>query len=145
MINNISVIGLGKLGGSMAASFASRDFNVIGVDINQSVVNDFNNARAPIQETGLDIMIKSNKERIRATTDTNEAIANSEISFVIVPTPSDQRGAFSLQFAKHAFKTLGQALSKKEEYHVIVMTSTVLPGACRYSLLSILENESGKK
>ena len=35
MVKNISVIGLGKLGGSMAASFASRNFNVIGVDIDQ--------------------------------------------------------------------------------------------------------------
>lgn len=144
MIKNISVIGLGKLGGSMAASFASKGFNVIGVDINQAVVDDINNGKAPIQETGLDDLIKANKPRLRATVDTKDAIMNSDISFVIVPTPSDQRGAFSLHFAKHAFKELGNALKKKKQYHVIVMTSTVLPGACRYGLLPIIERESGK-
>jgi UDPglucose 6-dehydrogenase len=72
-------------------------------------------------------------------------VVNSEISFVIVPTPSDSRGAFTLQYARHAFKSIGQALRKKSSYHVVVMTSTVLPGATRYGLLPILERESGKK
>ena len=69
----------------------------------------------------------------------------SDLSFVIVPTPSDERGAFTLQYAKFAFKSLGQALKKKNGYHVIVLTSTVLPGATRHGLLPILEQESGKK
>ena len=33
-----------------------------------------------------------------------EAISNSELTFVIVPTPSDDRGAFSLQYAAYAFQ-----------------------------------------
>lgn len=145
MIEKISVIGLGKLGGSMAASFASRGFDVIGVDLDQNVVQAFNEGRAPVQETGLDEMIIGNRERISATLNTEEAVINSNISFVIVPTPSDERGGFSLEFAKRAFKSLGQALRKKDDYHVIVMTSTVLPGSCRYGLIPILEMQSGKK
>lgn len=145
MINTVSVIGLGKLGGSMAAGMASRGFNVIGVDVNRHAVDAVNAGMAPVQETGLGEMIAANQERIRATMSAEEAVLNSDISFVIVPTPSDERGAFTLQYAKFAFKSLGQALKKKNGYHVIVLTSTVLPGATRQGLLPILEQESGKK
>jgi len=141
----ISVIGLGKLGGSMAAGFASRGLSVIGVDVNRHAVDAVNAGRAPVQETGLGEMIAANRERLRATLSTDEAILGSDISFVIVPTPSDERGAFTLQYASFAFKALGQALKKKKGYHVIVLTSTVLPGATRHGLLPILERESGKK
>jgi len=145
MIQNVSVIGLGKLGGSMAAGMASRGLNVIGVDVNRHAVDAINAGCAPVQETGLGEMIAANKERIRATLSVDEAILGSDISFVIVPTPSDERGAFTLQYAKFAFKSLGQALKQKTGYHVIVLTSTVLPGATRHGLLPILEQESGKK
>ncbi len=145
MTQNVSIIGLGKLGASMAAGMASRDLNVIGVDVNHHAVDALNTGRAPVQETGLDDMIAANKDRLRATLSTEEAILDSDISFVIVPTPSDERGAFTLQYARYAFKALGQALKKKSDYHVIVLTSTVLPGATRHGLLPILEAESGKK
>ena len=145
MIQNVSIIGLGKLGGSMAAGMASRGFTVIGVDVNRHAVDAVNSGRAPVQETGLGEMIAANQPRIRATMSTDEAVLGSDISFVIVPTPSDERGAFTLQYAKFAFKALGHALKKKNGYHVIVLTSTVLPGATRHGLLPILEAESGKK
>lgn len=145
MINTVSVIGLGKLGGSMAAGMASRGLNVIGVDVNHHAVEAVNAGRAPVQETGLGEMIAANQSRIRATLSTEEAVLGSDLSFVIVPTPSDERGAFTLQYAKFAFKSLGQALRKKNGYHVVVLTSTVLPGATREGLLPILEKESGKK
>jgi UDPglucose 6-dehydrogenase len=145
MIQKVSIIGLGKLGASMLAGMASRGLDVIGVDVNPHAVEAINAGRAPVQETGLGEMIAANKAHIRATLDVDDAVLNSDISFVIVPTPSDERGAFTLQYARYAFKSLGQALKKKPGYHVIVLTSTVLPGATRHGLLPILEQESGKK
>ena len=145
MIERISVIGLGKLGASMAAAFAERGFEVIGVDVNQHSIDAVNQGRAPVQETDLDKLISANKNRIRATLSHRDAILNSDISFVIVPTPSDERGAFSLQYAEWAFKEIGKAIGEKQGYHNVVLTSTVLPGATRQALLPILEKESGKK
>ena len=139
-----SVIGLGKLGASMAASIARRGFNVIGVDVNQRSVELVNQGHAPVQETDLEETIAANKTRLRATLSHREAILNSDLSFVIVPTPSDERGAFSLQYAAWAFKEIGWALKEKDAYHNVVLTSTVLPGSTRYGLLPILEQESGK-
>jgi len=142
---DVSIIGLGKLGASMAAGMASRGFNVIGVDVSEKAVEAVNAGHEPVQETNLEETIQANRERIRATRSHSDAVLESDVSFVIVPTPSDDRGSFSLQYASFAFKAIGQALREKNSYHVVVLTSTVLPGSTRYGLLPILERESGKK
>ena len=67
MSRRVSVIGLGKLGASMAASIASRGHDVIGVDISQAAVDAVNQGRAPVQETGLADLITANHARLRAT------------------------------------------------------------------------------
>ncbi len=144
MQERVSVIGLGKLGASMAAAFASRGFEVVGVDVSQTAVDLVNAGKAPVQETGLGEMIAENRDRLRATVSHEDAVLNSDISFVIVPTPSDDRGAFSLQYAEWAFREIGRALAKKKTYHTVVLTSTVLPGSTRQALLPVLERESGK-
>jgi UDPglucose 6-dehydrogenase len=128
----------------MAAAIASRGFNVIGVDVNQRAVESLNAGHAPVQETNLEGTIATNQERLQATMSHHEAILNSHLSFVIVPTPCDERGAFSLQYAAWAFRQIGRALAEKDGYHNVVLTSTVLPGSTRYGLLPILERESGK-
>ena len=145
MKTKYSVIGLGKLGGSMAAAIASRGFEVIGTDVNENVVKLVNDGHAPAPETGLEELVAANRERLRATTSHEEAVHGSDVSFVIVPTPSNDEGAFSIQYATWAFREIGRALKTKKGYHNIVLTSTVLPGATRYGLLPILEKESGKK
>jgi UDPglucose 6-dehydrogenase len=145
MVSKYSIIGLGKLGASMAAAIASRGFDVIGVDVNKRSIDLINSGHAPVQETDLEQMVEANRERLRATLSHEEAILNSDLSFVIVPTPSDEKGAFSLQYAAWAFREIGRALGKKDGYHNVVLTSTVLPGSTRHALLPILERESGKK
>ena len=145
MPRRLSIVGLGKLGASMAAAIASRGHHVIGVDITQRAVDAVNAGHAPVQETGLEELIAANRERLRATMSHEEAICNSELTFVIVPTPSDERGAFSLQYLAFAFREIGKALKKKGRHHTVVLTSTVLPGAMRHGLLPILEQHSGRK
>ena len=129
----------------MAAAMASRGLHVIGVDVNSRAVDLLNQGRPPIQETDLAEYITKYRERIEATTDHRHAIMNSGISFVIVPTPSDERGAFSITYAASAFRSIGKALHEKKGYHTIVLTSTVLPGSTRFGLLPVLEEASGKK
>ena len=139
-----SIVGLGKLGASMAAAIASRGFPVIGVDVNREAVDALNAGQAPTIETDLGTLIAANRERLRATLSHREAVLGSDLTFVIVPTPSDESGAFSLQYAAWAFGEIGEALRDKKGYHVVVLTSTVLPGATRHGLLPILEQRSGK-
>lgn len=144
MIRRTSVIGLGKLGASMAAAMASRGIEVVGADCRSESVNAVNAGQAPVQETDLQRYISENKTRLRATTSTRDAVHDSDISFVIVPTPSEKSGAFSTKYAEKAFAEIGSALRDKNDYHVVALTSTVLPGATRSRLLPILEASSGK-
>ncbi|MCG8526777.1 MAG: nucleotide sugar dehydrogenase [Opitutales bacterium] len=141
----ISIIGLGKLGSAMVAAFVSRGFNVIGVDVINEVAEKVNKGIAPVSETGLDDLLKQNKNQISATTDHEGAVCNTDVSFVIVPTPSDPDGGFSIQYARHAMREIGTALKKKGSWHLVVMTSTVLPGSCRNGLITELEKTSGLK
>lgn len=139
-----SVIGLGKLGASMAAAMASRGIEVVGADCNSASVDAINTGLAPVQETDLQNYISENRARLRATVSTREAVHDSDISFVIVPTPSQENGAFSTRYAEKAFAEIGAALSDKDSYHLVALTSTVLPGVTRSVLLPILEQTSGK-
>lgn len=142
---DISIIGLGKLGASMAAAFADKGHHVVGVDVDQETVDLVNEGEAPVQETDLGETIARNQDRLRATKDHAEAVLETDISFVVVPTPSNEDGAFSLQYACWAFREIGEALARKDSYHNVVLTSTVLPGSTRYGLLPILEEASGKE
>ncbi len=141
----ISVIGLGKLGSPMVASFAAKGFNVIGVDTNLDSIHLINKGMAPVFEPQLNEYLHANHKRISATDNYNTAIANSEISFIIVPTPSDKEGAFSLKYVLEVGKHIGGALRKKSDFHLVVLTSTVLPGATEKELLPVLEFHSGKR
>ncbi len=140
-----SVVGLGKLGAGMAAAIASRGYRVIGVDVNASAVEAIEAGRAPVQETGLQELIEANQGRLRATMSFEHAIAGSDVTFVVVPTPSDQEGAFSLNYVIPAVRSIGKALAPKPGYHLVVITSTVLPGSTREQILPTLEGSSRKR
>ncbi len=127
----------------MTAAFASRGFTVIGTDIDRKHVQAVGAGRAPVIETGLDELIKNNRARITSTEDTKTAVKNSDITFVVVPTPSKRSGEFSTEFAARAFEEIGKALADKKKYHLVVLTSTVVPNATRRDLIPILEKASG--
>src|SRR5437764_10837029 len=109
-MRGFSVVGLGKLGACMAAAIASRGFPVIGVDVDERVVESLNDGRAPVPEPGLDGLIADNRERLRATTSHEDAVAHSDVTFVVVPTPSEESGGFSIEYATSAFREIGRAL-----------------------------------
>ena len=141
----VNVVGLGKLGAPLAAVAASRGFDVIGLDVNKLLVDAMNAGHMPIVEPQLNELIAANKQRLKATMDANEAIQNSDASFVIVPTPSDNTGFFSNRFVLQAMTTLGKALRSKTGYHVVVITSTVMPGSTETVIREALEKASGRK
>lgn len=145
MISKISVIGLGKLGACLAATFAHRGFTVVGVDIDALAVARLNHGLAPVCEPGLDDMVLANRARLRATQDHGEAVAMSDLTFILVPTPSDGNGSFSLDYAAAAAEAVGRALRNKRVYHLVAVQSTVMPGATEFSLLPLLEQASGKR
>ena len=141
----ISVIGLGKLGSPMLAVFAHKGFEVIGVDLNSTFVDSINSGIAPVLEPHLQEMLSSNKDKISATTDIKKAISDTDICFVIVPTPSGENHFFSNDYVVSAVKSIGNALKEKDTYFNVVITSTVMPGSTGTIIKDSLENSSGRK
>ena len=141
----LSIIGLGKLGAPMAAVMAEKGHTVIGVDVSPGFVNAINQGRAPVNEPGLEELIRKNRGRLAATTDCAGAVEATDVTFIIVPTPSDGDGAFSLRYVLAAADSIGQALHKKNKYHLVALSSTVMPGSTGGRLLPVLESASGKR
>lgn len=141
----ISIVGLGKLGSSTLACFANGGHSVIGVDINPDFVDKINHRIAPVDEPGLGEALRHRIPGVKwtanfsATTDLSYAIANTDITFIIVPTPSDQAGRFSLDFVLPPCKIIADAIRNKQKYHIVVITSTVMPGSTDGPIRKIFE------
>jgi len=67
-----------------------------------------------VREPQLQELIASSRDRLSATTDYIEAMLGSQITVVIVPTPSDERGAFSNEYVLASIREIGLALRKKK-------------------------------
>jgi len=141
----ISVIGLGKLGAPLAAVFASKGFPVVGTDLNPAFVDAINAGRAPVDEPRLQELISENRERLRATMDASTAVAETDVTFVIVPTPSGPDGRFTNDFVVDAMQRVGAGLRRKTGYHVVVITSTVMPGSTGGDIRAALEVHAGRQ
>jgi UDPglucose 6-dehydrogenase len=141
---NISVIGLGKLGAPLAAVLASKGFEVVGTDLNLGFVDAVNAGLAPVDEPGLQELIDAHRPRLRATADVGDAVASTDVTFIIVPTPSDATGRFSNDYVLSALEQVGAALRLKNSYHVVVITSTVMPGSTDGVIRDTLERYSGR-
>ena len=110
----LSIIGLGKLGAPMAAVMAHEGNIVVGVDVNPRFVAAIQQGRAPVNEPGLTEMIQANRERLTATDSYEGAILATDVTFIIVPTPSDSDGTFSMRYVLSAAEKIGAALRKKK-------------------------------
>ena len=138
----ISVVGLGKLGAPLAAVFASKGFDVVGVDLNPTYVDAINAGKPPVDEPRLQELIEASRTRLRGTLDIAEAVASTDATFVIVPTPTDATGRFSNAAVLAAMEAVGRALRHKTQYHLVVMTSTVMPGSTGGEIREALERHA---
>lgn len=141
----LSVIGLGKLGSPMVACFSAKGFTTVGVDINADYVEAVAHGKAPVFEPGLSQMLAEGRACLTATTDTEAAVRDTDVTFVIVPTPSQEDGGFSLDFVLPVMESVGRAVAGKSGYHLVVLTSTVMPGSTGGPVREALEQASGKR
>jgi len=142
--SSVSVIGLGKLGSPMAACFAGRGFRVHAVDLDPEKVSAVNHQLPPVREPGLGELLQESKGLLSASQDTEAAVLASGATFIVVATPSEPDGGFSLRYAIPTCEAIGRALRRKKSYHLVVMTSTVMPGSTGEEIQSTLESASGK-
>jgi GDP-mannose 6-dehydrogenase len=143
----VSIFGLGYVGAVAAACIADTRHEVVAVDTDPVKVKCIQEGRSPIVEPGLGESIAKNVKagRLRATLSAEEAIMNSDVSLICVGTPSNADGSLKLDYVEDVCRQIGEALKNKEEFHSVVLRSTVVPGTARNIAIPALEKASGKK
>ena len=131
----ISIFGLGYVGCVGAACLAKLGHEVIGVDVNENKVNLINLGKPTIIEEGIaELCAEAHTAgRMRATMDVREAVHQTDVSFIVVGTPSSKEGHLNLNYIFAVAKQIGEALRDKPSVrgglrHIVAIRSTVLPG-----------------
>ena len=145
MTKRLSVIGLGKLGLCTMACLAGAGYRVIGMDSDENHIVDLNSGKINNPEPGLIDILKAGDPDIRFTSDIDYAVTDSEISFIIVPTPSNGDGAFSNRYIMDVFTKAAPVIKKKSGYHLINIVSTVMPGSFDNEFIPFIEKITGKR
>jgi len=121
----ISMLGSGTIGTIVGKSLLQLGNQVIFHDIDENRVKQLNNSG------------------LVATTEIENAIAKSEISFICVPTPVTDKG-MDLTPVRAVVESLASHLRSKNDYHLVVVKSTVVPTTTEKNLIPLLEKTSGK-
>lgn len=142
----ISIFGLGYVGAVAGACIADSGHEVIAVDTDATKVRCIQAGRSPIVEPGLNELIGAVVTRglLRSTTDFEEAVLSSELSLICVGTPSNEDGSLKLDYVRSVCNQIGAALRKKNQFHSVVLRSTVVPGTAKSVAIPVLEQASGK-
>lgn len=142
---SISVFGLGYVGSVTAACLTHKGHKVTGVDVNSSKVQMLASGHTPIVEARMAELVAEGHStgRLNATDSVDDAICNSDVSFVCVGTPSLRSGKLDLGHVERAAGQIGAALKNKKSHHVVALRSTLLPGTTESVLIPIFEAASG--
>src|SRR5712671_120195 len=145
MPTSVSVIGLGKLGAPMVAAIGARGVLAIGVDTDAAKVDAIAKGVPPIFEPRLAETLILAQGRLTATRSIEDAVRDSDITFIVVATPADADGSFSLRHVLPVCEAIGRALASKKGYHLMALTSTVMPGSTGGDVRDTLEKVSHKR
>lgn len=143
---NISIFGLGYVGCVGMGCLAAKGHNVVGVDVSEEKIRLINDGKPTIVEKDIDVLIENARRQgvVKATNDYVSAVMESDISFLCVGTPSAPNGHLNLDYIMQTAREIGDALRRKDTFHVVVIRSTVFPGT-NAKVSSLIEELSGKK
>ncbi len=142
---NISIFGLGYVGCVSAGCLAKNGHQIIGVDVSQTKVDQINSGKATIIEKDIDDIVRNQRQfgNLVATTNSKEAVLKTQISIICVGTPSSDKGHLNLEYIFKVAEDIAVALKEKQEFHIIAIRSTIMPGTCD-KVAMLIENYSGK-
>lgn len=129
---NIAVVGTGYVGLVTGTCFAETGNTVYCVDIDAEKIKKLKKGIIPIYEPGLDILTERNTKvgRLKFTTELAEAVKQSALVFLCLPTPQDDDGSADLQYVLKVADDLGRMFKadSKLGFKVVVNKSTVPVG-----------------
>lgn len=141
----IAVFGLGKLGLPLAALLANSGNAVIGVDVSEEFIDSLVKGDFNFSEPNLNDELNKSVNSLQFSSDYEFAVDNSDIAFVIVPTPSLSDGSFSNEKIINVIKSMSLFLKSPSKKYIINIVSTVMPGTCETKLIPLLESTTSRK
>lgn len=138
----VSIVGSGYVGTTLAACLADLGHTVVTIDIDESIVAAINAGDSPIYEPRLDSLVATHGGRRLTATSDYHAIQETDLSFLAVPTPTHDDGGIDTSIIEASAQSLGAALPHDRK-HLVVVKSTVVPGTTETVLLPVLEDASG--
>ena len=139
-----SVVGSGYVGTTVAACLADLGHDVTAVDIDEEIVERLNAGEPPIHEPGLDPLVSAyGGSSLEATTD-HGAVAETDLTFLAIETPANDDGSIDPAALLAAAEDVGEAVADKDDYHLVVVKSTVLPDVVEGELVPTIERAAGK-
>lgn len=147
MSNKISIFGLGYVGLVTGVCLAEQGNYVVGVDTNDTKIDQINQGEPCFYEPGLKEILRDtlNKQVFKATSDYTQALLETDISFISVGTPSLKSGEVDLTAVKRTITEIAHTLIAYKTSHIIVMRSTVPPGAAKNTILPLLADILGDR
>jgi len=139
----LTIAGTGYVGLVSGTGFANLGNDVICFDIDAVKIDLLNKGIIPIYEPGLEEVYKRNLEagRIRFTTDTQNAVQESEIIFICVDTPTNEHKEADLSAVENVARVIGEYIN---DYKIVVNKSTVPVGTADIVKKIIKENQRNK-
>ena len=140
MVETICVIGLGYIGLPTASMFATHGYAVIGVDVNENIIDKINNGSSHIEEPGLNTLVRAAvlSKNLLASNTPSEA----DVFIICVPTPLNASTCTSdLDYVRMAAESITPYLKSAS---LVILESTSPPGTVKNILVPILE-KSGLK
>lgn len=143
----VAILGLGYVGTVAGACLAARGHHVVGVDLDPAKVELMKLGRPSFVEPGLEGLLADGvaTQRLTASVDTQNVLAEAEVVIVTVGTPTGTRGRPDLRAVEGVAEQIGTALRARETPLAIVLRSTVLPGTTRDLFIPKIEASSGKR
>jgi len=139
----VCVIGIGRIGLPTALSFAKSGLQTIGVDINETLIKKINSGIFPLKdEPGYEEIFNDvlTKKTFSGTTNIEEAVSNSDLILLSLPTPMDENNVPDYSALTSIGSKLSQILSPNS---LVIVESTIEPGFIENEMISLI-SKSGR-
>jgi nucleotide sugar dehydrogenase len=127
-MNDVSLVGIGKLGICFGLTLEKNGYNVLGVDLNQEYVNSINNKTYKSLEENVELLL-TKSVNLRATTSLKEAVEFSDTIFLLVATPSLENGRYDHSQVDNVVEHL-EAFGTQDKRKDLIICCTTMPGYC---------------
>ena len=136
---NLGVIGLGKLGLPLLALLADSGHKVTGYDSSDILIKFLKKSVFEYTEPELNDLLNRNISSFEFTDSLEKTVGNSEVIFIIVPTPSNSEGVFDNSAIIEICSSIRKIIDSKPKSLTINIVSTVMPGSCEGEIAEALK------